>query len=299
MTLPKHRTATRPHGLTRYQYGPAEDGTPGRGCRCTTCRRASYLTHIRYQQRVLALGGKITVPAQPVRDHVRNLMDAGLSAVAIAEASDIPRPTIDDLIWGQPSLHRPPSQRVTRPTADALLDVPYSYLPARGLAPAIGARRRLRALTAIGWPTLVLNDRLGLAKDRVFRLQSERMRRIKAPLARAVRDLYDDLWDTNPTHHGVEPHHAEAARRRATKAGWALPMHWDDDEIDNPHAAPYLDHEGQVWFRHATTGRRLIDEHGLTIAQAAERLGISAGHLNNCLTKMRAQQADTSQETAA
>lgn len=52
----------RPHGLTRYNHGPDERGTPGKGCRCPECREANS-AWARNQYRMIAYGRW-----QPFRD---------------------------------------------------------------------------------------------------------------------------------------------------------------------------------------------------------------------------------------
>ena len=49
--------------------------------------------------------------------------------------------------------------------------------------------------------------------------------------ARAVEDLYDRAWQ-GPRRPST------ASRRRAVTAGWAPPLAWDDDTIDDPAASP-------------------------------------------------------------
>ena len=83
-----------------------------------------------------------------------------------------------------------------------------------------------------------------------------------------------------------------AAARRALARGWALPLAWDDDEIDDPAATPCLDSRTTGFqvslevmledFEH-TRG-----EHGGNMRLAAERLGVSRGALERALHRARA-----------
>jgi hypothetical protein len=93
------------------------------------------------------------------------------------------------------------------------------------LVDATGTRRRLQALIAIGWPRRALAERLGTRPANILR-----QRRVRAGTARRVARVYDQLSMTP----GPDPRCAEAARRR----GWAPPLAWDDDQIDDPRAQP-------------------------------------------------------------
>ena len=44
--------------------------------------------------------------------------------------------------------------------------------------------------------------------------------------------LYDELWNT--------PGGSAQSERIAARHGWALPIEWDDDRIDDPKARPYM-----------------------------------------------------------
>jgi hypothetical protein len=277
----------RPHGRTRHRHGPDENGVEGKGCRCGTCMHAVKAASVLYQARIQQLGGKLTVPADPVRAHVRSLMDHGLAVHAIGDASGVGYVTIRNLLYGAPVANRLPSRRVTRRTAHALLDVPYSLLPSSGLAPAAGVRRRLQALTAVGWPTLEIATATDSHPRHLPRLQTHPTPRVEVWLARAVRNLYEQWWNTDPIEQGVSPIRVARALRRAAKQGWVLPAYWDDDEIDNPHATPY---QPQVPFRYlaiAENADELINGQGYKIDDAADRLGVSRSHLEHSQTRAR------------
>lgn len=94
-----------------------------------------------------------------------------------------------------------------------------------GLVPAVGVVRRLRALAALGWPAELLADRLG----EPVRL-SENVEVVDAALAGRVRRLYDEL--------SMTPGPSSVARGEATAAGWVPPLAWDEDDLDDPEAAP-------------------------------------------------------------
>jgi len=102
---------------------------------------------------------------------------------------------------------------------------------------ATGTRRRLQALAALGWSGAKLAPYLGLDATGVTRMFTAD--RILARKARAVAVLYDRLW-TQPPPEGSQQDKAAAtrARREAAARGWAPPMAWDDETIDDPAAGP-------------------------------------------------------------
>lgn len=102
--------------------------------------------------------------------------------------------------------------------------------------PGIGTVRRLRALIAIGWSQSDLAARLGVTQQQVSLLTRGIHPEVHVSTREAVTRLYDQLSMTVPTHrpaHSVNRTRADAARK-----GWAPPLAWDDDQIDNPDAQP-------------------------------------------------------------
>lgn len=99
-----------------------------------------------------------------------------------------------------------------------------------------GTRRRLRALTIMGWSPPELAARLGMNDQAVLRLRnSTTARRVLPTTFEAVRDLYDELWDQRSP--GA---HARRMANLALRKGWVPPLGWDDDCIDDPAASPSM-----------------------------------------------------------
>lgn len=94
--------------------------------------------------------------------------------------------------------------------------------------PAVGTRRRLRALAVLGWRWQDIGDRLGVTWQAVQIIALERRNRVHVDTARKVAVLYRELAER-------EGPSAET-RKRALMKGWASPMQWDD--IDDPAAVP-------------------------------------------------------------
>jgi hypothetical protein len=143
---------------------------------------------------------------------------------------------------------------------------------------AAGAARRLQALMVMAWPAEELARRLGLPAQAVRDLVAGQA--VAAPpaalaAAAAVQAVYDDLWDRRGP--------CERTRGFALARGWAPPMAWDDDSIDDPAAVPQgvagpsVSRDDRVTAM-VEDSEELLGQ-GYTLAQAAGRLGVSAGAL--------------------
>lgn len=107
--------------------------------------------------------------------------------------------------------------------------------PAR--VPAIGARRRLRALMAIGHSQNDLNVALGRKPSGSLGslLWRDSSKTVTRDLHERICAIYDQLWNTPGA-----GERAELIRTRAEARGWATPLELDDDLIDDPTYEPIL-----------------------------------------------------------
>lgn len=196
-------------------------------------RRAAHAAYERHRTRMIAYGRwQPHVDAEPVRAHVRGLMADGLSRRRITEISGVSETTVIRLLYGQPG--RSPSKVIRTESARALIAVraDLDMLGPTALVDATGTRRRLQALIAQGWSRARIAERLNTHPDVISRYT--RRARVTAAVVRAVRALYEDLWDVKPPEDGD----AAAARRHAAANGWLPPLAWDDETIDDPGAGP-------------------------------------------------------------
>ncbi|MFF8297698.1 hypothetical protein ACF07M_20190 [Streptomyces globisporus] len=181
--------------------------------------------------------------AEPVARHVRELMAAGVSYARIAAAAGVNTSTVNHLLYGR--VHRPKAQRITTQNAQRILAVDVSQVTT-GVVDATGTQRRLQALMAVGWPALRLGNILDLHPVYVRELQ--RRPRVYSKTAHAMAVAYNRLWNKEPERHGVSVQAANRSRNYARTKGWPPPAAWDDDLIDDPHAAP-------EWTGHCGTMR--------------------------------------------
>lgn len=278
-----HKQADHQHG-TRTAYVLDK-------CRCRPCIDASSAAE-RRRQKLKAFGrydaGR--VDAGPVREHILMLAEHGLGLKRVAKLAGVSNSTLGNVVYGRTERGEGPQKRLERRTAEAILAVkPGVEIAACGArVDATGTHRRLQALVAIGYSISSLGRRLGILvsnMDGPMGASAE----VTAATARKVRELYDELWN--------QPYHpdewklkvaASRARNLAKARGWAPPMAWDDDAIDDPTARP----EGIVTSNRTRMRREDIAEDvhdllraGCGAADIAERIGMAASDVARILDR--------------
>jgi hypothetical protein len=96
---------------------------------------------------------------------------------------------------------------------------------------ALGTKRRLRALQAIGWTLTAIADELGTKRSRVEKWCSEDRTYVYTTTAARVAEVYERLCMTRPTGRW-----ATRTRNLAASKGYAPPLAWLD--IDDPSERP-------------------------------------------------------------
>ncbi|MEU8195272.1 hypothetical protein AB0C10_15975 [Microbispora amethystogenes] len=212
------------------------------GCRCTRCSRAA-MRYRKMRRLAIARGTwQAMTDAGPVRQHVLAVMEAtGVSPQTIALAAGVGKSTIKQLVCGRPSQGRGPEKTITVRVAERLMNVVITLdmLPDRSQVDACGTRRRLQALAMLGWSLTGLGSMCGVRFNAIRFIAKGEVRTVTAKTARAVRDLYAELWNQPaPAVTRSERKTATYARNHAIKLGWAPAAAWDEDTIDDPKAKP-------------------------------------------------------------
>lgn len=132
--------------------------------------------------------------------------------------------------------------------------------------PAIGAQRRVQALMVMGWTARAIADAGGwLNAENIVQILSRR------ELLRSKADRVARVYDQLSGRVGPSQH----VRRRSLAKGWAPPVAWDDDELDDPEAIPHhLDQPDELVVDWAVVERVLAGEHLDT--NRLERLAVLA-----------------------
>lgn len=272
-------------GLTGYKI---------HGCGCDGCLAANRDYNNRYD-RLHAYGRwRPLVDAGPAREHIQALRDARMGVARIAELAGVGYGTVNRLMWGTGG--RPPTQRIRPHIEKAILRVrvDLDLLADDRAIDATGTQRRAQALAVRGWSLVAQAERIGWeARNYASML---RQGQVYARTARAVRDLYDELWDQQPAPDWT----VDRTRRWAASKGWVGPGAWDDDTIDDPAAEPNVAGDGVpsidvIGAQEALTNltRRVplapVDRHyavhyGLQVGMPKEviatRLRMSGQHVN-------------------
>lgn len=182
------------------------------------------------------------VDAEPVRQHLQRLSEAGIGWKRVAELAGVATGTVYPIIYGKGagggSEQRPIRKRVRRVTAEKILAVKPTLSAYREgtILPPTGTTRRLQALMAQGHSIASIARRLNmLPRNLLPALHGTRNVTLKT--AKKVAALYEQLWDQPAV---GETWHIKTAVTRtknyARKHGYAPPQAWDN--IDDPEEEP-------------------------------------------------------------
>lgn len=202
-----------------------------RGCRCRPCTDAQLRYNTRRERLILYGRWAPFVDAQPVRDHIHALGEAGLGYKRVADLAGVPQGSMKKLLYGAPSRNMGPSKRMRPAGAAALLAVraDLDTLADGARIDAAGTRRRIQALACLGWSLGEQARLIGWTTQNYCALQKRDQ--VNVGTARIVRDLYDRLSMT-PAPEGRNG--VARARNEAARKGFLPPLAWDEDLLDLP-----------------------------------------------------------------
>lgn len=129
---------------------------------------------------------------------------------------------------------------------------------------SIGTVRRLQALGWLGWTRAEIYRRAGLYLVHGGKTLGSLVRESTAD---AIARVYDDLWDCPP----LETEETKSVRSLARELGWAPPLAWDDETLDDPEARP----EGLGNVPPLTVREQVIEllEIGCSVREIPSRVG--------------------------
>lgn len=165
------------------------------------------------------------IPAGSLPDHLRALLASGLSMRQIARAAGTDPGTVRNLLNGQ--------KEVLRTRAERLLAVSPAVRVSHGDVPSVGAIRRIRALYRLGYSPGEIAVGAGVAHKTVLDLASARRKTVSVRVHDGLKVAYDWFSMSSGT--------CLRTSQRAAAEGWAPPLAWDDDTIDDPAAEPQID----------------------------------------------------------
>ena len=267
---------TQPHGTwQRYAH-------KGDNCRCAKCREA-WRAYQAARRKAAAYGRQPVdhyVAGDKARAHLADLARAGMSRREIERVSGVSRVTLTRIASGG---------RTRSGTEAKILAVAAAPRPiGTTIVDSLGTRRRLRALAALGWTGPMIARELGVTSRAVtFATRIERP--TTADMRARVAALYDRVGSQRPTYpDNYVAAQAEAIRRRALARGWAPPAAWDD--IDDPDETPWTDDSprGAHVPGHGVVNADSLTDcagWGLTVSEAADRLGVSRDAIEVGITR--------------
>lgn len=201
------------------------------------------------------------VEATDTRATLRRFLEAKVPVRAIARAGGLSDTAIGTIIDGR----RTHVQRATAAKVAALTLVDV-YELAAGTVPAVGAVRRVQALMALGWRKPDLQSAGIPAAQLVTRSRP----RVTATTWHQVREVYDQL--------SMTPGPSPTARARATRRGYAPPLAWDENSIDDPRARPQLGRAREPIVDSVAVTRVAASPNGQTPGRQPHRRGTARRH---------------------
>jgi hypothetical protein len=224
---------------------------------CTNPKRTRGLCERHYRQ-LLRMDRAGYVPAERAREHVQALRTLGWTYVQIAERAGTSTWVPHRAATGQ-------TRWLWMDREAALLSVPLEPRASHRGVESTGTRRRVQALAWMGWPCREVASRADTTQRSLATLILPH-RRISFALAQRVADVYADLSGTRGP--------SKTAAGKARGAGFAPPLAWDEDTIDDPAAVPN--------FGEVERGAVVVDEEakhllgfGISRHEVARRLSVS------------------------
>jgi DNA-binding XRE family transcriptional regulator len=154
------------------------------------------------------------------------------------------------------------------------------------MVPAIGTRRRIQALMAMGHSGTVIAQALGVTAQAVHKIETGTSPSVFAATAERVAEAYERLCMTLPT-----GYHRNRVRNRAARLGYAPPLAWDN--IDDPGERPNRGSDTTVGG--GLPWRELLDEWdflrnvcSLSELDALGRLGVTSDAIRRAEKKRHA-----------
>jgi plasmid maintenance system antidote protein VapI len=310
-----------PHGTAARGTGRPAQGIPG--CKCQPCRDAKLKADSLRALANLS-GRPVRVPAAPVATHLRNLLDAGMGWRRITHASHCSSSTISRILNGQEKVRRTVADRIlavqyrpapgrtvnatgTRRRIQALIAIGHTIT---GIAAESGVDHSVINDILNGAPNVrgMTADRIAAAYDWLSRRPpvDNRPSSVTTSRNRAAREgwappaAWDDDEIDDPAAHpdwtghcgtdrGWWIHSTEGipacARCETAHAAWLA---------DRKHLAPAERFRQLALAKGAASqrganlahdARELMRISGLSVDQAAQRLGVTLNHLQHELAR--------------
>lgn len=242
------------------------------GCHLPECRD-------RYNSRRRAMRAGVIQPAplidaEPIRQHILDLQASGLTPTRIARLAGMSHTNVTEFLHASPAQGRGRKRQTSPEVAAKILAVK--------LLTTAGTLRRIQALIAIGWPVRHIAAHANVSARWIGDLHPDVV--VNLVTSEKIAAAYDELQQLNPEKRGVQPGHASRARQRAKANRWPPPKYWAEraDVMDDPHFEPMY---GRTRGELLAADARELFRYGVTVEQAAARLGVSRNHIQQELLR--------------
>lgn len=233
---------------------------------CTTGVRTRGMCDHQYR-RTIRMGINGYRNATTARNHVNALRNLGWTYEQIGEAAGVSA-------WVPHQLVTAGTRRILADHERAIRAIPLQPRASHRGVDSTGTRRRVQALSWLGWPVGEVAARAGTtaATLRTLILPS---RQISYALAQRVAAVYEQMSAT--------PGPSRISAGKARQLGFAPPAAWDDDSIDDPQAVPIIEvepdsrHVDHVLVGQVVEGRRPFADLNEAERVAACRRAIATG----------------------
>lgn len=238
-------------------------------CKRPNCVRRARKRHQKLCDPHYRLAERGLIDPGPARAQLMRLHAAGYSWRRIGELAGLTEQGVYLIRDGS-------YDRIQKLTAKRILAVPVPGKLGGDWVDSTGTVRRVQALQAIGWSQPAIAAMMGLTRN-TLRLQMKRPR-ISGRRAREVAELFDRLQMT--------PGPSDFARRLARRKGWAPPLAWDEDVIDDPTATPDFGEESEMaWIDRYNDARECVGSDDIN--QIAAQMGIAVESVQQGLRRHR------------
>ncbi|MFD3537404.1 hypothetical protein [Streptomyces sp. NPDC058664] len=223
-----------------------------------------------------------TMDLQPVIDHLHTLQlrydrasCAFIARTAGVNASTLASALMDHTRDPRRGINTAIARRIL-----ALAELPPPACPRRTQVTDTGLLRRLRALCAAGWSLEKIGTTGGISTKMLTAFASTNCPRSTPALRGAILAAWEQL--------SHQPGPSPAARRRARAKGWAPPLAWDNETIDDPAVSPsgIRNPSNQPPWNPDLLHHELgfLTHLGLSKTQALKRLGLGTQRAHRILT---------------
>lgn len=215
-----------------------------------------------------------------VGNHIDALIAAGMSWSALVRATGGMQIRSLQKLAKQKYVTKAVADRVLRvPIPDTNPGPPPPELLDGNAFPLVGVARRLQALVAIGYSNEQLSAEIGYHQGRLAEIIYAGQRKmprsyVYAATARDIVAAFDRLENIHPGDGFAN----RRARLRARRNGWAPPLAWDPETIDDPNAVPAASAEDLSKHRIPDDFADIIADHrelGRTDVDIAAHFGLT------------------------